>query len=140
MRSRVVNRIVLTACTLPARNSALTRGVSSLSPRRRSDLHVTYIDIELRCRANTILIPVMASRLMLSLKKATAQPKILQSLDTMTSIGRGRSAGDETTNFAPRVLIGLHETSRAPVAPSGGDMELGAMPRSPPSLDSHYGR
>ena len=140
MRSSVVNWIVLTACTLLARNSALTGDVSLFSPRRRSDLHVTYIDINLRCRANTILVPVMASRLMLSLKKATVQPKILWSLDTMTSMGRGRSAGGRTIIFAPRVPRGLHEASRAPVAPNEGDMELGAMPRSPPSLDSHYGR
>jgi len=132
--------IVLTACTLPARNSAHTGDVSSPSPRRRSDLHETCIDINLWCRANTVLIPVMASRLMLSLKKATVQPKILWSLDTMTSTGRGRSAGDGPITFAPTIFRRLHETSRAPVAPNEGDMELGAMSQLPPNRDSKHGR
>ena len=92
IRSKVVNRIVLTACTHLAWNSALTGGVSSFTLRRRSDLRVTYIDINF-CRANSVLaLLVMASRLMLSLKKAAAQPKIPWSLKTMTNISWGRSA------------------------------------------------
>ena len=101
---------------------------------------MTYIDINLRRRANTIIIPVMASRLMLSLKKATVQPKMLWPLDTMTSMGRGRSAGDGTINFAPTVPRGLHEISLAPVASDEEDMELGAMPQLPLSRDFHHGR
>ena len=81
----------------------------------------------------------MASRLMLSLKKATVQPKILWSLDTMTSIGQGSSARDGTITFAPTVFRGLHETSQAPAAPNEGDIELGAMLQLPPSRDSHHG-
>ena len=131
---------MLTAFTLSARNSALTGGVSSLFSRPRSDLRVTYIGINLWHRVNTILVPVMASRLMLSLKKATVQPKILWSLDAMVSIGRGRSTGDGTINPTPPVPRGFPEISRASTASSEEDMELDVIPPLPPSRNSHHGR
>jgi len=81
--------------------------------------------------ANTVIIPVMASRLMLSLKKATTKPKILWSLDTMASVNRRGSTGNGTINFAPRVPRGSHKISLAPVAPNEEDMELGTV-----SIDS----
>ena len=89
---------------------------------------MTYIDVNLWYRTNLILIPVMVSRLMISLKKVTAQAKMPWSLDTMTTISLGRSTGDGTVDSAPRVPGGLHETSQASAAPNGEDMELGAMP------------
>ena len=122
-------RIVLTTCTFLAWNSALTGGVSSFALRRRSDLRVTYIDINFR-RANSVLVPVMASRLMLSLKKAAAQPKIPWSLKTMTIISQGRITEGGIINSPPRVPGEWHEISRVPAAPNEGGVELCAMHRS----------
>lgn len=75
-----------------------------------------------------LLIPIMASRLMISLKKATAQAKIPWSLDTMTTISLGRSTEDGVVNSTPRVPGGLHEISLTSAAQNEEDMELGAMP------------
>lgn len=136
IHSGVVIWVVLTARALSAQSPALTGVVSSLLPRRRS---VTYIDINSWRRANAVLIPAMASRLTLSLKKATAQPKIPSSLETMTNTSRGRSTGDGTIDPAPRVPEGSHEILRASAAPNDEDIELGAMPRLSSNRDSRRG-
>ncbi|KAF9781540.1 hypothetical protein BJ322DRAFT_229181 [Thelephora terrestris] len=78
--------------------------------------------------ANTIFVPVMASRLMLSLKKAAVGSTVEWSLDTMTN---ARSAEDRTICFAPRVPGGLHELSLTSTAPNEEDTELGTIPQPP---------
>ena len=86
-----------------------------------------------------IFVPVMASRLMLSLKKAIDQPNVPWSLEVMTTINWGESARDETIDFASRVPRGLGEISRASAESSEEDMELGALPRLPRNRDSKHG-
>jgi hypothetical protein len=133
IRLRVVDQVVLILCVLSGRSSALPGDVSSLSPRCRSDFRMNQL---MARRVNTMFLPIMASRLMLSLKKATAQPTRPWSLKTMTSTSQGRSTGNETINSVPRVPRGSHEIPRSPAAQNGGDIELGAVP---PNLDSHHG-
>jgi len=70
----------------------------------------------------------MASRLMLSLKKAAVRPKEVWSLETMTNLSGERSAA---IRFASQVPGGLRETPPIFVVPSGEDVELGPMPRLP---------
>ena len=89
--------------------------------------------------ANTIFVPVMASRLMLSLKKATVQPSKPWSLDTMTTVSQGTSTDDGRTGYsAQRVRGGLDETSPTPAVPNEEDIELGAVPRLPRNRESRY--
>ena len=77
-------------------------------------------------RAGTILVPVMASRIMLSLKKASVQPKMPWCLETLTTVSYGRSeAEDGTVRFAPQG--GLREASQNSVSPNEEDMELDAV-------------
>ena len=75
-------------------------------------------------RANTILVPVMASRLMLSLKKAALRPKMAWSLETMTNLSSGRSANGGGVYLASRLPDRLHES----LALGKGDIGLEAMP------------
>jgi hypothetical protein len=82
----------------------------------------------------------MASRLMLSLKKASVQPKIPWSLDTMTSVSPRRSAGGEVIIFASRMTRGSHGIPRSLAAPNEEDMVLGGVPRLPLNHDPNYGR
>lgn len=68
---------------------------------------------------------MMASRLMLSLKKAATMPELPWSLETMNNSGRRIS-------FAPRKLPGgLQEISEIYILPVGGDIELESLSRSP---------
>jgi len=87
--------------------------------------------------ANTIFVPAMASRLMLSLKKATVQPNKPWSLDTMTTVNQGTSTDGRTGYSAQRVRGGLDETSPTPAVPNEEDIELGAVLRLPWNRDSH---
>jgi len=73
----------------------------------------------------------MATRLMLSLKKAAAEPKGLWSLETMATMGWGRSTEDGTADPAPRVPGGSREISLTPAAPNEEDIELDAVHRLP---------
>jgi hypothetical protein len=57
--------------------------------------------------ANTVLIPLMASRLMLSLKKASMESVRAWSLSTMSS-GRQALSADRTIRFASQVPGGSH--------------------------------
>ena len=66
----------------------------------------------------------MASRLMLSLKKAAIGPAMPWSLATMTNFGRGMSQEVRTVRFAPRTLSRSRETSETPNLPNEGDIEL----------------
>jgi len=63
----------------------------------------------------------MATRLMLSLKKAAEGPRVLWSLETMTNLRQGESRGNGT--LTPRVPDGLHEISLTSAVPNE-DIEL----------------
>ncbi|KAF9781781.1 hypothetical protein BJ322DRAFT_1078244 [Thelephora terrestris] len=78
--------------------------------------------------ANTVLVPVMASRLMLSLKKASAEPKAVWSLKTMTNATSGELAEDGTIRFAARVPGRFHGSAFAPAASDREYIELDATP------------
>ncbi|KAF9642340.1 hypothetical protein BDM02DRAFT_3124642 [Thelephora ganbajun] len=78
--------------------------------------------------ANVMLVPVMASRLMLSLKKAGVQPKAMWSIPTMTDPSGGRSTEDGTIRFASQVPGGLREISLTPAAQNEEGIELDAIP------------
>lgn len=69
------------------------------------------IDQELLCdRAATMFVPIMASRLMLSLKKASIEPTGLWSLETMSSLSAGGSQRVRALHFASRISTS-HQTS-----------------------------
>lgn len=73
----------------------------------------------------------MASRLMLSLKKAAIEPA--WSLTTMTGLDRGMTLedGTGTIRFASRMLDGSQEILEETHAlPNEGDIELEPMPRN----------
>lgn len=75
-------------------------------------------------RVNLVFVPVMASRLMLSLKKAAVEPAGQWSLQTMTDHGRRATMHAETVRFASRAFGVSQEIS------NGGDIELEPLPRS----------
>ena len=75
-----------------------------------------------------LLVPMMASRLMLSLKKASVEPVGMWSLEVMSSSRAGRVAGDGTVRFASRVSGRSCETSSYSVTLDEEDIELGAKP------------
>ena len=79
-------------------------------------------------RVNTILVPTMASRLMLSLKKAAAGPRTPWSLSTMTNSNRGATSDLVTIHFASRTPSAPQEIpeSLAPLD-EGDDIELGPV-------------
>ena len=68
----------------------------------------------------------MASRLMLSLKKATTQKP--WSLETMTTISQGKSTEGGTDYSVQQVHRGLHEISQNPAVLNEEDMELNVVP------------
>lgn len=78
------------------------------------------------CRANIVFVPVMASRLMLSLKKAAVEPTRPWSIETMSDSGRATHI-----NFASRVLGASHETLETLPFPNEEGVELDSMPRAP---------
>jgi len=80
-------------------------------------------------RVNTVFVPMMASRLMLSLKKAAIEPNVPWSLKTMSDSGRRTTL--ETIHFASWALDGSHEISGIPTLPSGRDIELESISRLP---------
>jgi len=82
-------------------------------------------------RANMIFIPVMASRLMLSLKKAIAEPEKQWSLGTLTGRRAGTSARDGTIRFAPLSRSEPQGVSQTCAVPKEGDIELDAVLRMP---------
>ena len=87
-----------------------------------------------------ILTPVMASRLMLSLKKATVQLNKPWSLDTMATIDLGMPAEGGVNYPAQRMHEGSHQIQPALAAPNEEDIELDAVPPLPQDHDSHHAR
>ena len=81
-------------------------------------------------RASTVLIPLMASRLMLSLKKAATEQMGIISLAPTTN---PRLSGTiRTLRFASRTPSEFPEVPRTPVPPGFAeeDVELGSVPRT----------
>ena len=77
-----------------------------------------------------ILIPVMASRLMISLKKAGSGPAELGSLPTI-DLDPTSPADNETACFASQVVDGSHGNSGTSPTPNQEDMELDSTLRWP---------
>lgn len=72
--------------------------------------------------ANTIFIPMMASRLMLSLKRAAVEP---QFPETILSFGGGWPREGETLRFASGVFATPRDIQGPlPLVPNNGDIEL----------------
>ena len=71
----------------------------------------------------------MASRLMLSLKKAAAGPQVVWSLEIMTNPSWGSTVEEATLRFAPRVSGGRHELSLVSAGRDEEDVELDPVPR-----------
>lgn len=76
-------------------------------------------------RANTVLTPIMASRLMLSLKKASVEPSGPWHLSTISNFG-SKSREGETLHFASRMLNAPHEIPETldRLPSNEGDVEL----------------
>lgn len=72
-----------------------------------------------------MFLPVMTSRLMLSLKKAATEPTGLWSLETMGDHRRG------SIQFASHVFDVSHETSESFPPPDEEGIELDFMPQIP---------
>jgi len=81
--------------------------------------------------ANTILIPLMISRLLLSLKKASVGPTSAWSFSTNTIQG---ISGNGTARFAPQLVSGLDDTLETPPSPNLVEEGLELEPFSRPSL------
>jgi len=80
--------------------------------------------------ATTVLLPLMASRLMLSLKKASVGQTRMWSLSTMSSAGQATLA-EGTMRFAPQAPGGLHDVPGAFASQDSveEDIELGSGSR-----------
>ena len=75
-------------------------------------------------RAGTIFVPVMASRIMLSLKKLSAQPKTPWCLETLTAASHGRSTEDGVVHLTLRLPGRQRKTPQNSMAPSEEGVEL----------------
>jgi hypothetical protein len=72
-----------------------------------------------------MFVPLMASRLMLSLKKAAAEPRGAWSVATMTTFGPGKPLGGGTLAFASQTLS---ESCESSAPPNEENMELEFVP------------
>lgn len=72
----------------------------------------------------------MATRLMLSLKRAADAPTDAWSLSTMGDFGRGRPT-DGSLHFASQTFDASHQIPEAFVASNGENIELESMPELP---------
>lgn len=75
-----------------------------------------------------MLLPIIASRLMLSVKRAAVEPTGLWSLSTMGGSGRGGPAEDGTLRFASRIF-GVSPEAVSTSPSSEGDIELDSLPK-----------
>lgn len=83
-----------------------------------------------------VIIPVMASRLMISLKKAGSKHTGPRSLPTI-DLDPTNSTSNESMRFAPQVFGELHGVSETSPTPNQEDVELDsalrwAQDRGPP--------
>lgn len=81
--------------------------------------------------AGTILVPLMVSRLMLSLKKATVEPTEVWSLSTLASLSQGTTLSEGTVRFAPHVPGGSDDALGNPSSPSFVDDGVELEPIAP---------
>jgi len=93
-------------------------------------LILTYVP-----RANIVFIPVMASRLMLSLKKAAVEQTGLWSLPTLYGTSGGARLEDGTLRFASRVPGELYGILEITSPPDDGVIELDFPPKGPRGSD-----
>ena len=91
-------------------------------------------------RANTILTPVMATRLMLSLRKAAVHLNKPWSLDTMATINLRVPAQDRVSYSVQWTHEGLHQIQPTLTAPNAKDIELNPVPPLLQDRDSHHAR
>jgi len=71
----------------------------------------------------TALVPIMTTRLMLSLKKAAAEPATPWSLSTMSESGGGTMQYRDITHSTPRILGGSRGMAATHTLPNEMDME-----------------
>ena len=81
------------------------------------------------------LVPIMASRFMISLKKAGSEPTELRSLPAI-DFDPTSSTSNESVRFAPQVLDGSHGISGTSPTPNQADMELDSTFRWPRDRES----
>ena len=86
-------------------------------------------------RASLILIPVMSSRFILSLKKAGSEPTTPLSLPTFDLDPISWADGRDVQS-GPRVLGGLDGISGTSTISNQEDVELSSIPPSPPDCGS----
>ena len=81
----------------------------------------------------TILNPLMASRIMLSLKEAASEPVRLRPHFNMITGSLGMSTEGADTRFATQMSVGLSGVQTAPMAQdlATENIELGPPSRSP---------
>lgn len=119
--------VPLIVCVCSGGYSALARDVSFLSPRHLSDwCKLTSL------RACTILTPIMASRLMLSLRKVAIKPRGPWSHTATSYSGRRGVPEGGTLYLVPPTLIGSHENLETPQ--NEENIELEHTPQLPQLL------
>lgn len=81
-------------------------------------------------RANTMFVPIMASRLMLSLKKASVEQRGMWTLETMSALGENVLRDAHTIRFASVKLAVSSQTleTLGGSIPEEVDIELKPMP------------
>lgn len=77
-----------------------------------------------------MLLPIMASRLMLSVKRATAEPAGLWSLSTMAESGREKPSESDTVQFVPQMFGVSCESPEDPTPPNEAEIELDPLPQT----------
>ena len=76
-----------------------------------------------------LFVPIMTSRLMLSLRKAAIRTRVVRSLDVMGVSSSRRFPARSIIRFAPQVSSASHDTLPTPALDE--DIGLAAMPHSP---------
>ena len=77
-----------------------------------------------------MLLPIMASRLMLSLREAATEQTDLWSFGSTADFGRGRLSESATLHFASGTIDVSREISDALAPPNEGDIELDSVPQN----------
>lgn len=99
-------------------------------------LYCAPVDLQLMPgMVNTIFIPVMASRLMLSLRRAGANPEGVAHHESLTNTSRGRLGDEEMIRSGTRVPR-PHEKRLSSTVPFSGDIELDVVLRQPQNRGS----
>jgi len=104
-----------------------------------SDLFIIFAPVSISVlpgMASTMLIPLMASRLMLSLKKAAVEPARMHTISITANPNPRLSVISMSMRFSSRVPGGLPEVPGTPVSQrffeeDVEDVELGSVPQTP---------